>query len=695
MIRRIAVICAICCSIAAWADQVTVGRWTLDIDASTGLTGIAYAGKTLVSDNRAVFFVGATQYDQAQMTCRSVTQKNISDQFGSGLEVCVISEKNNVRALQYYYLYQNQPYMLTRLVLVSGNTISSNWMAPVYSTGNITTSYDRNLFVPWDNDDWVRFNSVAFGGEQTSNEVTALYSTSTNEAVIIGSIEHTVWKTGIKATTTSSGTITRLQAFGGLSNNWTRDILPHGAVSGTSISSPKIMIGWFADWRDGMEQFADLNAVVAPKLPWNGGKPFIWNSWGALQQDINFENATQNAEWIANNLPEYQNEGVAYIDLDSYWSNLTTTRLKQFAKQCHDRGQKAGIYWTPFLDWSNMPDKQVEGALQYRYSDIWLRANGQPIVRTEATACDPTHPGTRARMKQYMNYFSSWGFDFVKLDYMVHAAIQADSYYDPDVTTAMQAYASGMAYLDSVAGDMFINLSIAPLFPAQFAHGRRIACDAYGSLENSEYTLNSTTFGWWLDHVYSYCDADNIVLKGQTEGVNKVRIISGVVTGLMSIGDDFSESGDATAKNRAASLLNRHMMQCARVTKAFRPMDPPTGTGAASTYYTAVEDTLYLAVINWQTHNTVFTFDFDRLGLSQAEDYAVMDLWSGTYNTLRPGTQVTVPKANGFIFKIYPRFGEAVENTTGPATDTRKILRDGHVLILRNGQTYTITGQRL
>lgn len=692
-------IVALFCSVVAWADQVTTGRWKLDINTTTGETDIIHGGKTLVSRNRAVFTVGGVQYDQAAMDFRSVTQKEISDTLGTGLEVCVTSEKNSVRAMEYYYLYTNKPYIVTRLVLVSSTTMTSNYLAPVYSTSTssfLPASDNRNLFVPWDNDDWVRYNNASFGSKVTSCEVTALYNMSSREAMIVGSVEHTVWKTGVTAVTKSSGAITRLQAFAGLSNNWTRDQLPHGAVSGTTLSSPKIMIGWFADWREGLETYADLNAVIAPKLPWKGGKPFIWNSWGVLQKNISYDNASQVAEWINTNLPEYNNDSTAYICLDSYWTNLTTNRLKQFAKQCHDRGQKAGIYWTPFLDWSNNPNKQVEGAMQYHYSDIWIRVKGQPLVRTQATACDPTHPATRARIKLYMENFRTWGFDFVKLDYLVHGAIQADSYYDPSVTTAMQAYASGMEYLDSVAGDMFVNISIAPLFPAQYAHGRRIACDAYGSLDNSEYTLNSTTFGWWLDHAYSYNDADNIVLLGQTEGANKVRILSGILTGLLSLGDDFSNAGDATAKIRAIKLVNNAgLMQSARLTKAFRPMQVPDGTGAASDYYTTVEDTLYVASINWGTHNTTFTFDFNQLGLNQATEYSITELWSGTSNTLQNGAQVTVPKANCLIFKIYPKYGKAGVGNTATDTQATKILRNGQVIIRRNGQSYTVLGQAL
>lgn len=696
--RKIAFICTLLLSVVAWADQVTTGQWTLNINTNNGETDIIHAGTTLVSKNRAVFYIESTQYDQALMTYKSVNQKAITDDFGNGLEVCVSAEKDGITASIYYYLYENKPYILTQLKIVSANAIKSNFMAPVYSTASVSflpASDNRNLFVPWDNDEWVRYNSAAFGGELTSNEVTALYNSNTNEALIIGSLEHTVWKSGIKAVTQASGTITELQAYGGLSNQWTRDILPHGAIVGTTLTSPKMMIGHFSDWRDGLETYADLNAIVAPKLPWKEGRPFIWNSWGVLQTKINYNNASENAEWIANNLPEYNN-GVAYIDLDSYWTNLSTSRLKQFAYFCHERGQKAGIYWTPFVDWSNTADRQVEGAMQYRYSEIWLRANGEPIKRTGAMACDPTHPATRARIVHYMNNFKTWGFDFVKLDFMDHGALQADNYYDKSVTTAMQAYAQGMAYLDSLAGDMYLNLSIAPLFPAQFAHGRRIACDAYASISDSEYTLNSTSFGWWLDHVYSYNDGDNIVLKGQTEGANKIRLLSGVITGMLSIGDDFSSGGDETAKNRAITLFNnKAVMQCARQAKAFRPLKSPTGTAAADAFYTIVEDTTYVAAINWQAHNASFTVDYEMLGLQKTIDYRVEELWSGSASDLQPGMQLKVNKANCIMLKIYPKSEATVDERTVLDAKVTKVLQNGMIYIQRQQQLFTLLGQPL
>lgn len=696
--RKFAIICMLCCSAVIWANQFTAGQWTLDVNVTTGETDIIYAGTTLVAKNRAHFRVGSQQYDQAQMTFRDVTEQDISDDFGTGKEVCVISEKDDIRAFEYYYIYSDKPYILTQLVLVSSSKISSNYLAPVYSTSEVKflpAEEDYNLFVPWDNDEWVSYNGIAFGGDLTSCEVTALYNAPSGNALVVGSIEHTVWKTGVTASTKSSGEISSLKAFGGLSNNWTRDYdFPHGSVSGTKVSSPKIMVGYFSDWRDGMEQYADLNAIVAPRLPWEHGKPFIWNSWGVIQTALTYDDANQVSLWMAENLPEYKNDGTVYVCLDSYWDNLTTNRLKQFAKYCHDRGQKAGIYWTPFVDWSNTPDRQVEGT-KYTYSDIWLRKNGQPIKRTGASACDPTHPGTRARIEKFMGNFRDWGYDFVKLDFMDHGALQADSYYDPSITTAMQAYASGMALIDSVAGDMYINLSIAPLFPTQFAHGRRIACDAYASIDNTKYTLNSTTFGWWLDRAYTYNDADNLVFQGQSENVNRIRTLSGVITGILSIGDDFSKDGDATAKDRAIKLLNnKALMQCASQTKAFRPIDAPSGTGCASTYYTTVADTVYLATINWNTRNQQYTFDYSQLGLKPGTEYTATELWSGSTLALEDGLNVTVKKLNCLIFKIHPKCDTAIDDVTIEQQVSKRLV-DGQVIIIRGNKQYTLLGQSL
>src|SRR5579864_9839761 len=87
-----------------------------------------------------------------------------------------------------------------------------------------------------------------------------------------------------------------------------------------------------------------------------------------------------------------------------------------------------------------------------------------------------------------VNRFLGAGFDYIKLDFLSHGALEG-VHYDSSVRTGMQAYNEGMRYvLNALGGRMFVSLSIAPLFPYQYGHSRRIACDANQSLiGNTEY----------------------------------------------------------------------------------------------------------------------------------------------------------------------------------------------------------------
>lgn len=678
------------------AADYTVGTWKLTVNETNGVVSVSHNNQVIVAQSAAVFKVETTEYKQADMTYKTTQQSDITDDFGTGKEFLVVSEQGSIRALVSYRLYENKDYMLTRLSLVSSQSISSNYMAPIFATGSVAVlpaSNNVDLFVPWDNDEWIRYKTNAFGGEVTSYEVKALFNRDSNEGLVLGSIEHNTWKTGIRTKTASSNQITEMVVYCGAADGITRDKYgaPHGSISGKNIKSAIIMVGDFVDWRTGMETYGDLCAMVAPKLPWNSGKPFVWNSWGSLQTKVSYKNATACAQWINENLPDYQNDSTMYMDLDSYWDNLTSNNLKKFAIECHQRGQKAGIYWTPFVDWANNPERQVEGASQYKYKDIWLYHNGQALNRTGANACDPTHPGTRARIVQYITNFQKWGYDFVKLDFMDHGALEADSHYDPSITTGIQAYCQGMAFLDSVAdGKLYINLSIAPLFPANFAHGRRIACDAYASLDNTQYTLNSTTFGWWLDHVYSYNDADNICFNGQTEGVNKCRLLSGLITGMMCIGDDYGTQ--TTAQERAKKLLTNALLEVARQTKAFRPLTAPKGDGCADTYYTYVADTLYVCHFNFSGSRERYQVQYDPLGLDKTKEYEAHELFSDKKYNLTDGWQLTMERITPVLLKIYPKSETGFNQYKAQTMKTTKRLHHNQIVIEQNERVWSVLG---
>lgn len=647
------------------AAEYSVGAWRIVL-SDKGVANVYFNNNLTLADNNAKFKVGTEEYLLSNLTNQTITDEALTDAFGTGRKVIITATINaNIAFVQSYNLYENLNYLLTQIELKSDNSIKSNYIAPVNTTAATTAilpaSENRALFVPFDNDEWIRYKSNKFGTTITSYEVGLLYNVTTNEGLVLGSLTHTDWKTGVKTSTESVNKVSSITVYAGASDNITRDSLPHGYVCGLSVKSPLLMIGKFSDWRDAMETFGDLNTIVAPKLTWNASKPFVWNSWGVLQTKISYMNATQNATYIADSIVPlgYQNDGTMYMNLDSYWDNMGYSDLKRFSYNCNQKGLKTGIYWTPFVDWANNPDRQVEGATDgTTYKDIWLYANGQPIKRTGASALDPTHPATKARAKLYIERFLAQGYEFVKLDFMLHGIQEADRWYDSTITTGVQAYNYGMRYVDSLTqGNMYINLSIAPLFPYHYAHGRRIACDAYSSISNSEYTLNSTTYGWWLDHVYSYNDADNVVFKGQQISVNRVRLASSLITGMACIGDDYSLTGDDQAKEHAKKLLNNpELMQMARETKGFRPLVlPQNGDSAASQYYAVVEDTVFVAVFNFSSRRYNYTLSFSGLPLQTGKQYLVHELFRDTYDYATDS--YTYPQAlarqDAYIFKIY------------------------------------------
>lgn len=578
---------------------VNAGDWSLTVDNSDGAVSLAKGGRQLVEGSRAVWGVDSARSDFSLCRDIKVIAATNKDAFGEGTMVTVTGKEGSKLVSQKFYLYPGKDYALTDFTVSSPEGVVLNYMAPVVSTTAFeafTRPGNHILFIPYDNDAWVRYRITPFGQDAPeSYEVTALLNSDTREGLVLGSVEHDVWKTGIKIAASGITDVDSMAVYGGAWSNLTRDVRPHGCVKGKSVKSPKIMIGVFDDWRDGMEAYADLCAVYAPRIESRGARPFGWNSWGKLQTKVNFDNASQVADFIREELEgdSFVNaDSTVYIGLDAFWDfGLDKAQRRGFAERCHRNGQKAGIYYCPFTDWGKNPEATVGEAPQYKWKDLYLYHDGKPLTFDGAYAIDPTHPGTKARIKKQIEQFIDWGYDFVKIDFMAHGAYESDSHYDPSVTTGVQAYNHGMEFIDSVAdGKLWINLSIAPLFPANYAHSRRIGCDAWADINNTEYSLNALTYGWWLDRVYHYNDADHIVMEGVTDGENRARLTSSAITGLFLLGDDLSDSGDAATKAKVKrTATNADINEIARTCKSFRPVETGVGDKAADMFYYRAE----------------------------------------------------------------------------------------------------------
>ncbi len=613
----------------------------------------------------------------------SITVKELSDGFGEGIQICIANQGENIRLTQCYSFYKDIPSFYCEAVLSTDEEegISANYIAPVfackgdYKTNVLSVMGEdvRFLFTPYDNDAFIRYSSMPLMAASDSYEVTAVFDNTERRGMVIGSVTHDTWKTGIKAKQGGIDATVEFSVYGGASSAVTRDSLPHGYVSGKEITSPKIFLGFYEDYRDGMEAYGKANAVIAPPLAWDKGIPMGWNSWSAVADKVSYAVYTDSSDFVKEYLQDnsFSDNGIVYINFDSFWDNLTEKELKEAAQHVRDNGQIPGIYMTPFTYWGGgYTAGTVPGTNnKYSWQDIVLKdENGTILPAVDGgVSVDPTHPGTIMNLEYQLKRFQEWGFSYVKMDFMSHGAREG-IFYNKDITTGTQAYNYGMQQIHEILGEtlenqeFFISFSIAPLFPSQYAHSRRVSCDVFGTIDNTEYMLNSLTYGWWINGtIYPFNDPDHIVLYNSfnhksailyNEGLS--RYISAAIAGTMMIdSDDFRIK---EARKRAIEMLScEEINAVAKRHVAFRPVEGNTKDRACDMFvsYEESEDALYLAVFNFSSSSAKeMQVNLERIGIDPSMEYEMYDLWSKETVKISGNFEIFLEAAEPKLFRI-------------------------------------------
>ena len=634
-----------------------------------------------------------------------------NDKFGTGVKITVTNSRvsDSLAIIQNFYIYTNRQYLLLDVEAQRPSGVSTNNIAVMRTgaeSGSTTsvvvppTGSDRRfLAVPYDNDEWVRFNTRSLlGADSESYEVAAVFENQSRNGFVLGSVSHDTWKTGVRLHRTASA-ITGLFLFNGITSFHTRDTpnnppgigttqsnrrervgeiftttgtRAHGSVSGVSVNSSLMFFGFFNDWRNGMEEFGQACGIVHPPLNWSKGAPWGWNSWSAAGSSVNYNVFTNAADFFKEFLPYFHNgQNPNFINFDSFWDNLTEQQRIQAARQIRNNDQIAGIYHTPFTSWhgtvNDLRGYRPDGVPEYTWHDLVLKdGSGNPIrfMNNKGWALDPTHPGTVAHNAYRMRQFQCWGFDFVKLDFISHGALEGQ-FYHPDITTGIQAYNYGMKKLNEAIGpalrreEFFISLSISPIFPAQYAHSRRISCDVFGQIDASygsiEMMLNSLTYGWWMHkYVYPFNDPDHITVyraynSSRVHDYNEAlsAFIAAAITGGLMINSDLFTPGVQveryTSDNASVQAAMQRVIQImdnprinavAASERTFRPLEGNTGHQAADIFVRddrAIDGSFYIAIFNFSRTATknVPAISLSRLGLDANASYTVFNVING------------------------------------------------------------------
>jgi len=639
----------------------------LTYDLESGQYSIRYGDFPVICQAAAAVVVNGKKYSSEEAVKRSFSEEPFSDALGSGKKYTVAWQFTDAPVIrQHFYCYATQEFLTTELE-VAGRALRSNYMAPLLTSqgGLPIRGRAETLFVPFDNDTFIRYRThVLSDTANTSAEVGAIFDASSKKGLVTGSLIHTDWKTGVRSAG-QGGTLTQLEVWAGYSDvAVTRDSMPHGAVKGDTIFSPKMFIGYFDDWQEGMESYAHATAVLNSRYiaAWEHATPVGWNSWGEIKEHLTYEKATGVADFFDTEIPDFRNEdGTAYIDLDSFWDNMVEggyrgdfSNLKAFVAYCRARGLQPGVYWAPFTDWGHRSrrDRVAEGS-DYHFSEMWTRTATGYHDLDGGRALDPTHPGTRKRMEFVINKLKECGFKMIKVDFLGHAAIESTGFYDPSVTTGMQAYRAGMEYLcDLLDNQMLVYAAISPsLATARYVHMRRIACDAWKTIKDTEYTLNGVTYGWWQDGLYDYIDADHLVFAGESIGANRARLISGLVTGPVILGDDYSVA--APWQQHVKQWLQRPAIHTLLQSgKTFRPVEGNANLLASRVFIRHEEEGAYLAVFNYRKEPGKQTLEMSALGLDPDATYRAEELLDGSSETFNAHFTVDFDGEGAYIYRL-------------------------------------------
>lgn len=554
-----------------------------------------------------------------------------SEEAAEGLKVVSLFEENGLR-LRQELLLQKSGELTVQIFLSEKkrSTVRSRHLAPILAPypdkdGHpLFLSLDQKmLLTPYDNDMWARYESTVPNPGKTSYDVTAIFDEETYEGLVIGSLDHDVWKNAISWSAHDARAFT---AYCGAADAGTHDIMPHGAVCGEEVASARFVLLWASDIRDGMERYGALCARQVSPRPWDGGPIFGWNSFSALGMGLRLRHWEEAGDFIHDALPHFADEeGVSYINLDACFG-MSHKEIRRIVDRLHSRGQKAGWYGAPCICMPVMEQLPIFGTLTDLKHLVLEDDKGRPLPAADGSRpLDVTHPlwekYARAQIKNVLDL----GFDYIKLDFLSHAAVEG-VHHLKNCTGRMALHHAYKILEDEIskAGrEVFVSLSIAPLFPYFLGNARRCCCDSFGHIEDTRYVLNALNFGWWQSGtLYRYNDPDHLALfhsvidgRGETtEAEARSRYLSGVISGtLMILSDNYDRP---EAKERSKALANNASVNAlARIGRPFRPVELRSDT--TSFYTLCHEGRYYAAIFNFAKEERTLSFRAVRGGLPE------------------------------------------------------------------------------
>ncbi len=611
-----------------------------------------------------------TRIDTRTAKYKGTNTEEITDALGNGLVLrSRFSENGLVLIREVILRHCGALTVQVKLEKKNGAKVRTRFLAPLDApypdkTGKrLFLSLDQKmLLVPYDNDMWTRYESAVPRPGRTSYDVTAIYDEDSFQGLVVGAVDFTLWKNAISWAAHDARAFV---AFSGAADAATHDILPHGIVSGESVSSARFWVKWTEDIREGMVDYANQCVKVRPARPWSGGAIFGWNSFSALGMGLRLSHWEEAGKFFHEEIPNFSDNGVSYINLDACFG-MSKKEIRRIVGELHSRGQKAGWYAAPCVCIPVLAKIPVPGTLTPLENLILKDSEGRPLPPADGSyPLDVTHPLWEKYARSQIRNVLELGFDYIKLDFLSHGGVEGH-HHRPEFTGRMAldyAYRVIEDEISRAGREIFVSLSIAPIFPYHLGNARRCCCDSFGHMDDTRYVLNALNFGWWQNGIlYRFSDPDHLALQHSvidgreetTESEARARYLSGLISGtLMILSDNYGPQGDpqriAAARERTKKLANDpRLNEIAKIGKAFIPVD--LGSDTTSFYTLSHVGKHYVAVFNYSKAERLLSFPALRGNLPQQG--RAVSLVSGRALEYSGDFAVTVPGWDADIFEI-------------------------------------------
>jgi alpha-galactosidase len=711
------------------AEQIRITSEQVIITANLHSGMVNYLFPNGITLDNTVAYINDLQtgfISTADFKTHTYAETEVCDNIGTGRRLAITHSDNKHRftLIQYFTLYKGRPFIIINVTAknkaVKDAPLETRDIGPLAILPQfkgklfIPGTEPRILDVPFDNDNWVNVlerrwpNANSPKNSGISYEFSAFYDRVKNSGLVIGSVQHNFWKTGLTYQTANElGSVDSLKVFGGAATpddpklpadyggrDGTHDLVEHGTMIGQSVHSPDICLSASNDVHHAFVEYGRVNAIINGRLYWKGDAPIYWNSFGVegvLGYDgVMMPPAVKQISDFLHSLSNFNSHAKPVLSIDSYDQGIYSIQvLSELGKYAEQNNQKMGFYFIPFAMWGwkgNLNGRKVPGS-DYQLKEVLLHdKNNEPIMYKDdkwgAYAMDPTHPAIRLYIIQQLKKARAINAKFLKIDFLSAGALESTVRYDKKVRTGIQAYDYGMKTLkflvDSIMGkDIFITMAISPMFPSQYAHTRFVSTDVYSHLRNdqkgfpnwgsTEASLaTGSHMGWVQGTLWPYTNLDVSIMKNfqrnpdLNEQEIKVRIYAMMVMG--SILGDGSDFRNPKAANRAEEFLdNKQVIDFFSNPKAFIPINAADGeTLDQQMSFYLPGDTTMVALFNFDLKN-YFKQSFNRgtLQLDPHKKYELKDFMTnaviGVLESDAAELTLSAAPSDALLIKLVPK----------------------------------------